>query len=102
MIKGSFTMDISSIILESKKTFTRDRASVIMEFLKNNNDAVIISYVKKARGDSVRFTYLKDHKKVTSDFVINNAKIVIKDLQNKKIQLYLYDKNTIKEFRDEF
>lgn len=67
-------MDISSIITDTKKDFTRERASVINDFLQENPNSVILSYIKKARGDSIKFYYLKDGKKCTSDYIVKNAK----------------------------
>lgn len=95
-------MDITSIINETKKDFTRDRASVINNFLKNNNNAVILSYIKKARGDSIKFYYIKDAKKCTSDYVVKNAKILIQAFLKNGIKLYQYNNGTIKDYKKDF
>lgn len=93
------TLNITSIINDTKKDFTRDRASVINDFLKNHNDAVILSYIKKTRGDSIKFYYLKDDKKCTSDYVIKNAKILINALINNGAKLYQYNNGKIEEYK---
>ena len=95
-------MDISSIITEVKKDFTRDRSSIINDFLNNNNNAVIISYIKKSRGDSIKFYYLKDGIKYSSDYVVKNAKILIKAFLNNGIKLYQYNNNKIEEYKKDF
>ena len=95
-------MDIFSIITEVKKDFTRDRSSIINDFLNNNNNAVIISYIKKSRGDSIKFYYLKDGIKYSSDYVVKNAKILIKAFLNNGIKLYQYNNNKIEEYKKDF
>ena len=95
-------MDISSIITKVKKDFTRDRNSIINDFLNNNNNAVIISYIKKSRGDSIKFYYLKDGIKYSSDYVVKNAKILIKAFLNNGIKLYQYNNNKIEEYKKDF
>lgn len=95
-------MDISSIITKVKKDFTRDRVSIINDFLNNNNNAVVISYIKKSRGDSIKFYYLKDDKKCSSDYVVKNAKVLIKAFLNNGIKLYQYNNNKIKEYKKDF
>lgn len=96
------TLNIASIINETKKDFTRDRVSVINDFLKNNDGAVIISYIKKARGDSIKFYYLKDGKKCTSDYVVKNAKVLINALLNNGAKLYQYNNGAIKDYKKDF
>lgn len=95
-------MDISSIITDVKKDFTRERVSVIMDFLKNNNSAVILSYIKKARGDSIKFYYIKDGKKCTSDYVVKNAKVLITAFLKNGIKLYRYNNGVIEEYKKDF
>lgn len=95
-------MDISSIITKVKKDFTRDRSSIINDFLNNNNNAVIISYIKKSRGDSIKFYYLKDGIKYSSDYVVKNARILIKAFLNNGIKLYQYNNNKIEEYKKDF
>lgn len=95
-------MDISSIITEVKKDFTRDRASVIKDFLQNNDSSVVLSYIKKARGDSIKFYYMKDGKKCTSDYVVKNAKTLIAAFLKNGVKLYQYNNGTIKEYKKDF
>ena len=96
------TLNIASIINETKKDFTRDRASVISDFLKAHDDAVVLSYIKKTRGDSIKFYYLKDGKKCSSDYVVKNAKVLINVLLNKGVTLYQYNNGTIKDYKKDF
>lgn len=96
------TLNISSIITDVKKDFTRERASVINDFLQVNDDAVILSYIKKTRGDSIKFYYLKDSKKCTSDYVLKNAKILINALLNNGAKLYVYNNGAIKDYKKDF
>lgn len=95
-------MDITSIINNTKKDFTRDRASVITDFLQAHNNAVILSYIKKTRGDSIKFYYLKDGKKCTSDYVIKNAKTLINAFLKNDIALYQYNNGKIEEYQKDF
>lgn len=95
-------MDISSIITNTKKDFTRDRASVINDFLQAHNGVVVLSYIKKARGDSVKFYYLKDGKKCTSDYVVKNAKTLINAFLKNNITLYVYNNGKIAPYNNEF
>lgn len=95
-------MDIASIITEVKKDFTRERVSVINDFLKNNANSVIISYIKKTRGDSIKFYYIKDGKKCASDYIVRNAKAIIKVLQAKGKKIYKYNNGTIEEYKKDF
>lgn len=95
-------MNISDIITSTKKEFTRDRASVISDFLNANVNSVIISYIKKARGDSVKFYYLKDEKKCSSDYVVKNAKTLINALLKNNVKLYVYNNGDIKEYIKDF
>lgn len=97
-------MDISSIITSVKKDFTRDRTSVILDFLNNNNNnnSVVISYIKKTRGDSIKFYYIKDNKKCSSDIVVKNAKILIQAFLKNGIKIYQYNNGIIKEYKKDF
>ena len=95
-------MDISTIISETKKDFTRDRSSIILDFLKKNSNSVVLSYIKKARGDSIKFYYLKDGKKCTSDYVVKNAKTLIQVFLKNDVKLYQYNNGTIKEYKKDF
>lgn len=95
-------MDILSIITSTKKDFTRNRVSVISDFLKSNDNAVIISYIKKARGDSIKFYYIKDGKKCTSDYVVKNAKVLITAFFKNGIELYRYNNGVIEEYKKDF
>lgn len=95
-------LDILNIITETRKDFTRERTSVIMDFLKNNNNSVVLSYIKKSRGDSIKFYYLKDNKKYTSDYVLKNAKVLIQALLNNGVTLYQYNNGAIKEYKKDF
>lgn len=95
-------MDISSIITQVKKDFTRDRSSVITDFLKNNNNSVILSYIKKTRGDSIKFYYIKDGKKCTSDYVVKNAKTLITAFLRNGVKLYRYNNGKIDEYKKDF
>lgn len=95
-------MDISSIITEVKKDFTRDRSSVILDFLKNNSNSVVLSYIKKARGDSIKFYYIKDGKKCASDYVVKNAKTLISVFLKNGIELYKYNNGKIEEYKKDF
>lgn len=92
-------MDISSIISETKKDFTRDRSSVILDFLKNNSNSVVLSYIKKTRGDSIKFYYLKDGRKCASDYVVKNAKTLIAAFLKNGVKLYQYNNGTINEYK---
>ena len=69
-------MDILSIIEKEKQNFTRDRKSYIKEYLENNPGAVIYSDIKKARGNSTKFYYIKDGKMVYNDYCTKNAEIL--------------------------
>lgn len=95
-------MDISSIITSVKKDFTRDRSSVISDFLKNNNNSVVLSYIKKTRGDSIKFYYIKDGKKCSSDYVVKNARTLITVFLKNGIKLYKYNNGTIEEYKKDF
>lgn len=95
-------MNISDIISSTKKDFTRDRASVINDFLQDNPDSVILSYIKKSRGDSIKFYYLKDGKKCTSDYVVKNARTLINAFTKNDIALYQYKNGTIEEYTKDF
>ena len=95
-------MDIASIITEVKKDFTRDRVSVITDFLKNNANCTVISYIKKTRGDSIKFYYIKDGKKYNNDIVVKNAKTLIKVLQVRGIKIYQYNNGKIEEYKKDF
>ena len=96
------SLNISSIINDTKKDFTRERTSVINDFLQANADSVVISYIKKARGDSIKFYYLKDSKKCTSDYVVKNAKTLINALLKNGAKLYVYNNGTIKDYKKDF
>ena len=93
-------MDISSIIISAKKDFTRQRASVIKDFLYNNDNAIVLSLIKKARGDSVKFYYKKDGAIVNNDIVIKNAKVLIKAFMKNNIALYVYNNGAIAPYDD--
>lgn len=94
-------MDISSIITTTKKDFTRQRASVIKDFLyANDNNTVILSLIKKARGDSVKFYYKKDGAIINNDIVLKNAKTLIKAFQKNNIALYVYNNGDITSYDD--
>ena len=95
-------MDISDIITNTKKDFTRDRASVIKDFLQNNNNSVVLSYIKKTRGDSIKFYYIKDGKKCASDYVVKNAKMLILAFLHNGVKLYQYNNGTIEEYKKDF
>ena len=95
-------MDISSIITEVKKDFTRERVSVITDFLKNNANSVILSYIKKTRGDSIKFYYIKDNKKCSSDYVVKNAETLITAFLKNNVKLYRYNNGTIEEYKKDF
>lgn len=95
-------MDISSIITSVKKDFTRDRSSVILDFLKNNNNSVVLSYIKKTRGDSIKFYYIKNNKKCSSDYVLKNARILINVFLKNGIKLYKYNNGIIEEYKKDF
>lgn len=95
-------MDISDIISTVKKDFTRDRASVIKDFLDTHTNSVVLSYIKKARGDSIKFYYLKDGKKCASDYVIKNAKTLIQAFLKNGVKLYRYDNGIVKEYQKDF
>lgn len=96
------TLNISSIIITTKKDFIRERASVIDDFLKNHDDSVVISYINKSRGDSIKFYYIENNKKVTSDYVLKNAKILINALLKNGAKLYVYNNGAIKEYTKDF
>ena len=96
-------MDISSIITEVKsKEFTRERSSVITDFLKSNSNSVILSYIKKTRGDSIKFYYIKDNKKCASDYVVKNARTLITAFLKNNVKLYRYNNGTIEEYKKDF
>lgn len=95
-------LNISSIIQDTKKDFSRDRASVINNFLNENANSVVISYIRKSRGDSIKFYYLKDNKKCASDYVLKNAKILINAFLKNGVKLYQYNNGTIKEYEKDF
>lgn len=95
-------MNISDIISSTKKDFTRERASVISDFLQDNPGSVILSYIKKTRGDSIKFYYLKDGKKCTSDYVVKNAKTLIQAFLKNDVKMYQYKNGTIEEYTEDF
>ena len=95
------SLNISSIINDTKKDFTRDRSSAINNFLQTHDSAVIISYIKKARGDSIKFYYLKDGKKCASDYVLKNAKTLINALLKNGAKLYQYNNGAIKDYKED-
>lgn len=80
-------MDIASIIEKEKQNFTRDRKSVIKEYLNKNNKDIVISQLNKARGASVKFYYIKDGKIVYNDYCEKNAAILIKALEKNNIKI---------------
>lgn len=86
------TLDITSIILESKKDFTRDKKSIIKDYLKNNNNDVVITYVNKKRGSSIKLYTIKNDTIKTYDYVIKNALIVIDALIKNGVTIKQYDK----------
>lgn len=88
-------INVTSIINASKKEFTRDRSSVINDFLKDNDNSVVISLINKDRGDSIKFYYLQDNKKVVNDYVIKNAKILINALLKNNIKIYVHNNGKI-------
>lgn len=94
------TLAIYDIITDAKKDFTRDKKSAIKDFLYNNKDAVIMSLIKKARGDSVKFYYIKDGKVQNNDIVLKNAKTLIKAFNKNNIALYVYSDNKISPYTD--
>lgn len=101
--KGFLKMiNVSTIINNTKKDFTRDRASVINDFLAKNNDVVILSYIKKSRGDSIKFYYIEDGKKITSDYVLKNAKILINALLKNDTKIYVHNGGKITPYKDQF
>lgn len=69
-------MDVLSIIEKSKKDFTRDRKSYIRKMLEKYPATVVYSEMKKARGASTRFYYLKDGATVYNDYCQKNAEIL--------------------------
>lgn len=95
-------MDISSIITSVKKDFTRERTSVITDFLNANANSVVLSYIKKTRGDSIKFYYIKDGKKCASDYVVKNAKTLIQAFLKNGVKLYKYNNGTIEEYKKDF
>lgn len=95
-------MDISSIITSVKKDFTRERVSVITDFLNANANSVILSYIKKTRGDSIKFYYIKDGKKCASDYVVKNAKTLITAFLKNGVKLYTYNNGVISEYKKDF
>lgn len=96
------SLNIASIINDTKKDFTRERASVINDFLKSHNDSVVISYINKERGASIKFYYIKDSKKCTSDYIVKNAKVLINAFLKNGVTLYKYNNGTIKEYKKDF
>lgn len=88
-------MNISDIITTTKKDFTRQRASVIKDFLYNNDNTIVLSLIKKARGDSVKFYYKKDGAIINNDIVLKNAKVLIKAFNKNNIALYVYNNGAI-------
>ena len=95
-------MDFNSIITECKKNFTRDRSSAISEFLASNGDAVILSLIKKTRGDAIKFYYMQDNKKCSCEYVLKNAKTLLQALKKNGAKLYMHNNGTIKEFNGDF
>lgn len=93
-------MDIASIINNTKKDFTRQRASVIKDFLYNNDNTIVLSLIKKARGDSVKFYYKKDGAIINNDIVLKNAKVLIKAFLKNNIALYVYNGGAITPYDD--
>ena len=95
-------MDISEIITSVKKDFTRDRASVITAFLNANANSVVLSYIRKARGDSIKFYYIKDGKKCASDYIVKNAQTLINAFLKNGVKLYKYNNGKIEDFKKDF
>lgn len=95
-------LDVKSIIQDTKKEFTRDRASVINNFLHENSGAVILSYIKKTRGDAVKFYYMQDGKKTTCEYVVKNAKTLLQALEKNGAKLYVHNNGKITEYNNEF
>lgn len=95
-------INITDIIETCKKDFTRDRKSVIREFLESHNDVLITSLCNKTRGASLKLYYKNsDGKVVASDYVLKNALVIVKTAQESGIKVYSYDKknNTIKSYK---
>lgn len=95
-------LNIQSIIQDTKKDFIRDRASAISEFLNNNSGAVVLSYTKKARGDSIKFYYIQDGNRTTCEYVLKNAKTLIQALTKNGAKLYVHNNGNITEYNNEF
>ena len=95
-------LDINSIIQDTKKDFTRDRASAINNFLSENGGAVILSYIKKTRGDAIKFYYMQDDKKITCEYVLKNAKTLIQALEKNGAKIYVHNNGTISEYNNDF
>lgn len=75
--------DFYSVIEEVKKSFTKDKTSAITEALKSGQKVIVKTTLNKAKGQVIRFYYLKDDKKAYSDYCPNNAKIIEEALKHK-------------------
>ena len=95
-------LKISEVIQETKKDFTRDRSSVIGDFLNSHPKAVILSYIKKTRGDAIRFNYTEGGKRMSCEYVVNNAKTLLKALNKNGTELYVHNNGKITEYTNEF
>lgn len=94
-------IDITSIITSCKDNFTRDKKSVIKDFLYNNDNSVVVSLLRKTRGDSMKIYTLDNNNNIKAyDYVLKNAYIVLQALHKNGVKLYKYDKsaNNISEY----
>lgn len=92
-------INLDSIISETKKQFTRDKKSIIKDYLSQNKDSVIITLIKKSRGDSIKiYTINKNY-----DYIFKNGVIVLQALLKNNVtikQLYKNNLNDIKNIND--
>lgn len=90
---------IDEIIASAKKDFTRQKDSVITEYLVNNPSTVVKSAKHKTgRKDAVKFYYMdSDGKRKTVEYVESNAAVFITALQKNgyTIATYSAKNNTI-------
>ena len=84
-------IDFESVLTSTKSSFTRNRASVIGDYLAQNNNDVIISLIyKKKRGISVKFYYYKNGVK-HNDITLYNALTLVQALRKNGVIIKLYN-----------
>ena len=93
------SIDFESVLNSTKSSFTRERTSVINEYLNSNTSDIIISLVfKKTRGISVKFYHYKNGAILHKDYVLKNALVLLKALQHNNLNIMLHNDGKIVKY----